>query len=177
MALQIFTIIEQIEQYLENQDKQLLIDYRVILKISTEIEVTLLVSKEGILGNTFSKKFSKYESRLVVNEITEDDKNDNGYYRWAFSSENPNKIDYGLRYRLNNLIDFVKQEKRELSKTPVITFYSYKGGMGRSTTLACFASYLAKKEGKRVVVVDCDFEAPGFTNYYDLSPDLLRVCQ
>ena len=117
MALQIFTIIEQIEQYLENQDKQLLIDYRVILKISTEIEVTLLVSKEGILGNTFSKKFSKYESRLVVNEITEDDKNDNGYYRWAFSSENPNKIDYGLRYRLNNLIDFVKQEKRELSNS------------------------------------------------------------
>ena len=173
MALQIFNIIEQIEQYLENQDKQLLIDYRVILKISTEIEVTLLVSKTGILEKSFLEKFSKYESRFIVNEITEDDKNENGYYRWAFSEQNLNKIDYGLRLRLNNLIDFVKQEERPKSKTPVLTFYSYKGGMGRSTTLACFASYLAKKENKKVVVVDCDFEAPGFTNYYDLSTELL----
>jgi len=48
---------------------------------------------------------------------------------------------------------------------PVLTFYSYKGGVGRTTLLACFALQLAKK-GKKVIIIDCDFEAPGFTNYF-----------
>jgi len=45
--------------------------------------------------------------------------------------------------------------------------------VGRSTTLASFASYCAKIHNKRVVIVDCDFEAPGFTNYFDLDTDVL----
>lgn len=40
------------------------------------------------------------------------------------------------------------------------TFYSYKGGTGRSLLLANAARYLALL-GKHVVVVDFDFEAPG----------------
>lgn len=41
-----------------------------------------------------------------------------------------------------------------------ITFYSYKGGTGRSLLLANAARYLALL-GKRVVAIDFDFEAPG----------------
>lgn len=43
------------------------------------------------------------------------------------------------------------------------TFYSYKGGVGRTLALANVAVLLAKK-GKRVLVVDFDLEAPGLTN-------------
>lgn len=172
MALKIFSVIEQIEAFLKKQDKNQLIDYRLVLKIDSEIDITLWVSKKGFLEKKISDCFSEYINRIYIREVTNDEFDD-GYLKWIFSADNPLQVDYGLRYRLNNLIDFVKQEGRILSKTPVVTFYSYKGGMGRSTTLACFASYLAKKEGKKVVVVDCDFEAPGFTNYYDLSPDLL----
>ncbi|MEZ5404212.1 MAG: NACHT domain-containing protein [Bryobacteraceae bacterium] len=41
-----------------------------------------------------------------------------------------------------------------------ITFYSYKGGVGRTLALANIARYLSAR-GKRVVALDLDFEAPG----------------
>ena len=42
----------------------------------------------------------------------------------------------------------------------IVTFFSFKGGVGRSTALASCAWQLAKK-GKRVAVVDLDLEGPG----------------
>jgi MinD-like ATPase involved in chromosome partitioning or flagellar assembly/WD40 repeat protein len=47
----------------------------------------------------------------------------------------------------------------------VVTFYSYKGGVGRSMALANVAALLASK-GKRVLVVDWDLEAPGIEQYF-----------
>lgn len=43
---------------------------------------------------------------------------------------------------------------------PVVAFYSFKGGLGRSTSLAAFAIQRARM-GERVVVVDFDLDAPG----------------
>jgi len=43
---------------------------------------------------------------------------------------------------------------------PVVAFYSFKGGVGRTTALASFAVQRARR-GDRVVVVDLDVEAPG----------------
>ncbi|MEU7477756.1 ATP/GTP-binding protein [Lentzea sp. NPDC042327] len=48
----------------------------------------------------------------------------------------------------------------------VITFYSYKGGVGRSFTLANTAVLLARW-GYRVLAVDWDLEAPGLHLYFD----------
>lgn len=48
-----------------------------------------------------------------------------------------------------------------------ITFYSYKGGTGRSLALANAARYLARLEF-RVVALDFDLEAPGL--HYKFSP-------
>lgn len=48
-----------------------------------------------------------------------------------------------------------------------ISFYSYKGGVGRSLTLANLGVYLAQF-GARVTMVDFDLEAPGL--HYKLSP-------
>lgn len=42
----------------------------------------------------------------------------------------------------------------------VITFYSYKGGVGRTLAATNFAVYLASLQ-KKVLVLDFDFEAPG----------------
>jgi MinD-like ATPase involved in chromosome partitioning or flagellar assembly len=44
----------------------------------------------------------------------------------------------------------------------VVTFYSFKGGVGRSTALALTARLLAEA-GRRVLMVDFDLEAPGLT--------------
>jgi NUBPL iron-transfer P-loop NTPase len=43
---------------------------------------------------------------------------------------------------------------------PILSFYSFKGGVGRSTALAAFAIQLARA-GKRVCIIDLDLEAPG----------------
>lgn len=47
----------------------------------------------------------------------------------------------------------------------IITFYSYKGGTGRSMALANVAWVLASN-GRRVLVVDWDLEAPGLHRYF-----------
>lgn len=43
---------------------------------------------------------------------------------------------------------------------PIISFYGFKGGVGRSTALAIFAAQRAQA-GERVVVIDLDLAAPG----------------
>lgn len=53
-----------------------------------------------------------------------------------------------------------------------LTFYSYKGGTGRSLLLANVAHYLAS-QGKRVVAADFDFEAPSL--HYKLNVGSLRL--
>lgn len=47
----------------------------------------------------------------------------------------------------------------------IVTFYSYKGGTGRSFLLANVAWILAST-GRRILLVDWDLEAPGLHNYF-----------
>ncbi len=51
----------------------------------------------------------------------------------------------------------------------VVTFYSFKGGVGRTMALVNVAFQLAK-QGRRVLVVDLDLEAPGLTTFDALKP-------
>jgi hypothetical protein len=48
----------------------------------------------------------------------------------------------------------------------VYTFYSYKGGVGRSMALANVAALLARW-GQKVLVIDWDLEAPGIERYFE----------
>ncbi|MBD2161633.1 AAA family ATPase [Limnothrix sp. FACHB-1083] len=54
-----------------------------------------------------------------------------------------------------------------------VAFYSFKGGVGRTTALIHVA-WLLVKQGKKVVVVDLDIEAPGLSKALDLddSPEV-----
>ncbi len=47
----------------------------------------------------------------------------------------------------------------------IITFYSYKGGVGRTLALANIGVLLAKR-GKKVLLMDWDLEAPGLDRYF-----------
>lgn len=53
----------------------------------------------------------------------------------------------------------------------IITFYSYKGGTGRSMALANVACLLARRQvvedGKPVLAIDWDLEAPGLHRYFE----------
>ena len=48
------------------------------------------------------------------------------------------------------------------------TFYSYKGGVGRSMALSNVAALLVQK-GRRVVLIDFDLEAPGLDSFDEFS--------
>jgi MinD-like ATPase involved in chromosome partitioning or flagellar assembly len=50
----------------------------------------------------------------------------------------------------------------------IITFYSFKGGVGRSMALANVAVLLANW-GYKVLAVDFDLEAPGSENFFARS--------
>jgi cellulose biosynthesis protein BcsQ len=57
------------------------------------------------------------------------------------------------------------------AKTPtVVSFYSYKGGVGRSTLVAVVAAILSRA-GDDVVVIDLDLEAPGQQALFDRQPE------
>ncbi|SPF05278.1 FxSxx-COOH system tetratricopeptide repeat protein [Streptomyces sp. MA5143a] len=58
----------------------------------------------------------------------------------------------------------------------IITFYSYKGGTGRTMALANTAWILAAN-GKRVLAVDWDLEAPGLHRFFEpfLDPNALAA--
>lgn len=47
----------------------------------------------------------------------------------------------------------------------IFTFYSYKGGVGRSMAMASIAHVLARR-GLRVLAIDFDLEAPGLERYF-----------
>ncbi|MBI3761225.1 MAG: AAA family ATPase [Chloroflexi bacterium] len=61
-----------------------------------------------------------------------------------------------------------RPRKPRSSSTKTVTFYSFKGGVGRSTALALVALALARV-GRRVVALDLDLEAPGLASLFNLS--------
>ncbi|WP_437674180.1 KGGVGR-motif variant AAA ATPase [Sorangium sp. So ce131] len=59
---------------------------------------------------------------------------------------------------------------RKRDRGQVITFYSFKGGVGRSMALANVAALFAQR-GKKVLALDFDFEAPGLHRYFLTSEE------
>ena len=55
----------------------------------------------------------------------------------------------------------------------VITFYSYKGGTGRTMALSNIAVLLARQQNATtpVLMIDWDLEAPGLHHYFDHHPE------
>jgi len=57
----------------------------------------------------------------------------------------------------------------------VTTFYSYKGGVGRTMALANLGHLLAQRHTAPVLLVDWDLEAPGLHYYFPGAPQALGV--
>jgi tetratricopeptide (TPR) repeat protein/MinD-like ATPase involved in chromosome partitioning or flagellar assembly len=50
--------------------------------------------------------------------------------------------------------------------TQIVSFYSYKGGSGRSQLAANLAAYLCYYEDKKILLLDWDLEAPGIDYFF-----------
>ena len=131
-------------------------------------ELCSLTDEDGVFYNKH-----KDNLKIAFNLVNRDEAEDDPFYANMFANEK-DVIDWGPRYRFDSLL---KQKNtssaKGKSKAPVVTFYSYKGGMGRTTTMIAYAMSLAVNDNdlkkKRVVIIDCDLEAPGYLNFFDLS--------
>lgn len=163
--INIFKIIEEIN----NTCKSLLCankitDYRIILNYNNLIDLYI------ILGDYEEKdviiELGHYDDLNICCYSPSEANSDEYLESFIFATNERVNIE-STRRRLSNLLNPTRKIKNE---APVVTFYSYKGGVGRSTSLASCASYLAINHKKKIVILDCDFEAPGFTNFYLKDP-------
>jgi cellulose biosynthesis protein BcsQ len=53
----------------------------------------------------------------------------------------------------------------------IVTFYSYKGGVGRTQLCANIAAYLCYYKSKKILLWDWDYEAPGLHYYFGKQND------
>lgn len=85
---------------------------------------------------------------------------------------NKDKSSFGnlIDFKNNYEDDCIEIEER-INKSRIITFYSYKGGVGRTIALIQTAYLLAKK-GKKVLLMDLDIEAPSF---YNIFRDVIKM--
>ncbi len=58
---------------------------------------------------------------------------------------------------------------REPREPRTVTFYSFKGGVGRTTALT-YVAWILTMRGLKVVAVDLDLEAPGLSTAFNLNP-------
>lgn len=154
-----FKLIDEINRYLGScKNKGEVKDYRIVYNANGIIS-TYVISDESIeISKWIHNTEILDENNISCNEY----QNEKELYEPIFS--NPDSIILSpARRHLANLFD---SPKRIDSRVPVISFYSYKGGVGRSTALASCAFYLSYHHQKKIAILDCDFEAPGFTNFY-----------
>lgn len=146
------------------KDKGEVVDFRIFLRTNENLYVYVLsenLENNILVESTIIEIFSNADVEFLTKEDLEE-----SFYAKIFNSPTIINIEKGRR-RFDSLLSHNNDSIQTIeNQCPVITFYSYKGGMGRSTTLAAFATHLALVESKNVIIIDCDFEAPGFTNFF-----------
>ncbi|NUQ26441.1 MAG: AAA family ATPase [Saprospiraceae bacterium] len=115
-------------------------------------------------NNVFPPVDVRYISEIDYEE-------DKAHYDDFFSDESSFE---GVTRRLDNAFGKYPQVK-SITLPPIVSFYSYKGGVGRTTILAALASFHARRMGAKVLILDCDFEAPGLVNFFGMNEDDLAA--
>lgn len=162
--INIFSISNQIGLSLAQLKRQKeLTDYRVYLRTNENLYAYILLNEKSDITDIKNRIEQIYGDCEI--EFLEKDDLEDSFYQKLFSKSESINIETGRR-RFDSLLDNPVIENRSTSLCPIATFYSYKGGMGRSTTLAAFAMHLAIHEDMNIMIIDCDFEAPGFTNFF-----------
>lgn len=189
--IHISDIANKIKAFLENKGEE---HFKIYVRINFNIDVYVLTPNIAI-AKDYQKEFigslcsstsdnaviddyykgHSQSLRINFNIVNLDDADGDPFYANMFSTRD-GVIDWGPRYRFDSLLrNGIAENVQRAStpKAPIVTFYSYKGGMGRTTTMVAYAMSLAanKDAAKRrqVVIIDCDLEAPGYLNFFDLS--------
>lgn len=149
----------------ENIFQKNIIDYYLELRVNQKIEVYIASNSLKDADELFIKSITSDElsNKNISFTFLSEKKSQDDEYAHLFFGE---KKSLGLRRSLGALLEV--EENSNYKKNNVITFFSYKGGVGRTTSLALTTAYLSRR-GKKVFVIDCDFEAPGLINFFNTS--------
>ncbi|WP_413670137.1 KGGVGR-motif variant AAA ATPase [Mucilaginibacter sp. Mucisp86] len=165
--IKILEVADKLNKELQSKKEVQLEDYRIFIRLNLEIDVYIITTSQSLISELETKYKDYYVNfkRFSNAEIQQ-----YSYLSESFKASQP--IDFGLKYRFNSLLDKKPNSFYEVNRKfpiPIVTFYSYKGGMGRTTTLTSYALDLAINYNKKVCIIDCDLEAPGYLNFFDFS--------
>lgn len=144
---------------------QLINTYQVRLQSDFSIVVTVFAPKPQIKEVKKQLELLASPSHVIVNIHNEIELEAPYFESYRFSEPG---LRLGARFRLGSMIEPGKVKSNRDDFPPLVAFYSYKGGVGRTTTLVAYALHLASK-GLQVAIIDSDLEAPGYLNFFDLS--------
>ena len=137
------------------------IEYRIINNTIGK-NLILLETNNNIDLDSIKKRInSEYRDFIQEIIIVDNKQNDDLIVNEIKKICNKNSI----THRNISYLDWSRNRKIEKKYNNIIAGYSFKGGMGRSTTLA-YLSYFYYLMGKKIVVFDFDFEAPGIASLF-----------
>lgn len=145
--------IEKIKNVLEQHQN---IEFRIINNTLGKNLILLNNEDDNLLKEL--NKYQKYIQEIILE--SNEDKNDPIIKEIKDICDKNSVVHRNISY-----INWSDRKLKAKKQKKVIAGYSFKGGMGRSTTLA-YLSYFYYLIGKKVVVLDCDFEAPGIASIF-----------
>ncbi|NJO01502.1 MAG: AAA family ATPase [Bacteroidia bacterium] len=148
-------VIESVKEYYTNQETYIVCDiyarFSVYVVTDNAEFIGLLQHRlEGFVERVFGIKKDDgiYQDLNNINFLRPIQIDNNLYY-----------VDRHIQLSNWNLVN------RFESHSHIVCYYSFKGGLGRTTALVLTAIYLARR-GKKVVLMDFDLEAPGLASVF-----------
>lgn len=157
----------KVKKFLENKGEE---RFKIFVRLQMQLDVFIFSEKIDAVHyyDDFIKDSGIPENYKISFEVVSPEEEQDDPYYASIAADLENKIDHGPRYRLNSLLSLTNERNALKDLPPIVAFYSYKGGMGRTTTLMSYAIDLAHSHHKKVVIIDCDLEAPGYLNFFSL---------
>jgi len=149
-------VTKQIENIKKTIEKYENIEYRIINNTIGKNLILLSLIDKNLLKDL--EVYKKYIQEIILEP--NEDKDD--FILKEIKNICPKN---SIVHRNVSYINWSDRKSKIKKFKNIIAGYSFKGGMGRSTTLA-YLSYFYYLLGKKVVVLDCDFEAPGIASIF-----------
>lgn len=169
--------------------------FKIFIRVNCSIDVYVLTSNFPLASQYESDFYTelcsltdedgefynrhKNNLKIVFNLVNREEAEDDPYYANMFADEKE-VVDWGPRYRFDSLLKPKNTSSiKGKSKAPVVTFYSYKGGMGRTTTMVAYAMSLAVNDNnleKNALLLLIVTWKPQVISTFSICPSIM-VCR
>lgn len=148
----------------------ILLETKMPIDNTSGLKESLFKTLQGFFGGQIlSSETSDDFSKEIIREIKQLRQgmvaNSNGDSLLWYILERPLSKKAWLELTADHIPAWSYDDARFKGYPRIISFYSFKGGMGRTTALAGVALSLAL-QGKRIIIIDTDVEAPGITSLF-----------